>query len=373
MINRDNYKDIQHYLEYHRRSLQNSYSTVRAYENQLKHALIWCDSIPFPTYTKAKKTFPEYLNGLIAENKLSPRVASDICMLFRDFLHFEIRENKSAYGKIKESQINEIRIITHSDSTKTAEYYTLDEMEKIANYKPKTLAMKRTKASACFLYLSGMRISAFMSLPIECFDIGSKAVYQYPDMGVVTKFSKKAITTLLNIPVLFDVVREWHDYLIKNKIPSNSLWYAGIDENGRGEMLTAKYPIKNNHDKAYATASHKGSLFRSYLKKLCQLAEIEYKSPHAFRHGHIHFGLSHATTLEQAKAISQNAMHNSTAITDEIYSRMNYKGVSSVIAGLGSHPIPSETKQSNNLILSEMISGLSDEDKKVLIKELLGL
>ena len=101
------------------------------------------------------------------------------------------------------------------------------------------------------------------------------------------------------------------------------------------------------------------------------LADVDYKNPHAFRHGHIHYGLSLAKSMEQAKAISQNVMHGSTAITDRIYSRMNHEQVASVISGLGA--AETSIKGENHSNVTALISTLTDDEKKALVRELLGL
>ena len=367
MILRENYKDVQQFLKHHKRARQNCKGTLDNYEYQLRYALKWCDSVPFGEFQKVKMTFPEFLR-VESDNytKMSETSCADICALTREFFRFQVSENQARYKNIKESDIDMIRINVTSDSTKTAKYYSLDEMEKIVKYQPETLALKRAKAGACFLFLSGARISAFVSMPVECVNLQQKTVYQFPDYGVVTKFSKKAITTLLPIPSLLDVVREWENILTVNNIPSNALWYSRIDRSG--SRLLPDYPIPGNHDEAYKKARHDGTKFREDLQRLCTLADVEYKNPHAFRHGHVHYGLSRAKTLEQAKAISQNVMHASTAVTDELYSRMTYKGVSDIISNLGDTGSTSSTTD-----VKQLLSGMTDEDKKALIKELLGL
>ena len=96
-----------------------------------------------------------------------------------------------------------------------------------------------------------------------------------------------------------------------------------------------------------------------------------HKNPHAFRHGHVHWGLSNAHSMEQVKAISQNVMHGSTAETDEIYSRMNYTGVSDTISKLGSQTV--EVLPDRGMSVSGLLSSMTSEEKKQLLKELLGL
>jgi hypothetical protein len=46
---------------------------------------------------------------------------------------------------------------------------------------------------------------------------------------------------------------------------------------------------------------------------------LAYKSAHKFRHGHAVYGLQHAKTIADYKAVSMNLMHEDIKITDEIY------------------------------------------------------
>ena len=64
-------------------------------------------------------------------------------------------------------------------------------------------------------------------------------------------------------------------------------------------------------------------------------AGLPYHSPHKFRHGHIHFGLNHAESVADFKAVSLNAMHSSMEITDQFYSVLNNSEVKDRIGALG--------------------------------------
>ena len=55
------------------------------------------------------------------------------------------------------------------------------------------------------------------------------------------------------------------------------------------------------------------------MQKLFSLASLEYKSPHKFRHGNAVYGLLHAQTVADYKAVSMNLMHENLEITDGIY------------------------------------------------------
>ena len=147
-----------------------------------------------------------------------------------------------------------------------------------------------------------------------------------------TKFRKKAITSLLNIPDLLNVVKDWDSY-IRGVSKAQSTWYPRYEYNN----LSFKdcYPESRDREKAYKSSQNIKSGFYRTLEKLCMLADIEYKGAHAFRLGHAHFGLKNAKNPEQMKAVSQNLMHKSTAITDELYSRMNAGDTNEIITTLG--------------------------------------
>ena len=71
------------------------------------------------------------------------------------------------------------------------------------------------------------------------------------------------------------------------------------------------------------------------------MAGVSYKSPHKARYGHIHLGMSKARTAEERKAISENAMHGSLAVTDEVYARMNSDHANKILASFDFDDNPS--------------------------------
>ncbi len=62
------------------------------------------------------------------------------------------------------------------------------------------------------------------------------------------------------------------------------------------------------------------------------MAGVEAKSPHKIRHGHGVYGLKHAKTMEEYKALSQNMMHESVATTDKTYGVLIRDDVKNIIA-----------------------------------------
>jgi hypothetical protein len=66
-----------------------------------------------------------------------------------------------------------------------------------------------SRASAGVLLLSGMRVGAFVSLPLAAAHLDPRMVKQWPSLGVRAKFKKHATTYLPDIPDLSGVVRTW--------------------------------------------------------------------------------------------------------------------------------------------------------------------
>jgi hypothetical protein len=88
------------------------------------------------------------------------------------------------------------------------------------------------------------------------------------------------------------------------------------------------------------TVAHvgRGDLLERDLRPICELAGIPYFSPHKLRHGHVVHALKQARNMAELKAISQNVMHASVTITDQVYGRLVDNDIRRIIGGLGSQP-----------------------------------
>ncbi len=76
------------------------------------------------------------------------------------------------------------------------------------------------------------------------------------------------------------------------------------------------------------------------MKVLFTRAQLDYKSPHKFRHGNAVYGLLHAQTLADYKAVSMNLMHENLEITDGIYAPLLSSDVKTRITGLSDKASP---------------------------------
>ena len=315
LINRDNYADVRRFMEYQEKIIQVSLETKSANYCRLVHLLEWAGDIPFPNAKTIKLSFPVYLEsrrtpkgGLFSAEHLQ-----GVFKTCRAFLTWAKQEYPTKYKPVDQRWIKSLRSSRGRSmlaELKTRELYTVEDVIRLVSVAPYTFTEKRTRASVAFLFLSGMRIGAFLTLPFECVDIYNRRVYQLPSKGVKTKNSKAGLTFLLNIPELLAVIEEY-DNEFRPNMPSESYWYVHADTWGDP---TRKKPIGNRE------ASR--DTFSDHLKKLCERAGVKFLSPHKFRHGHAVYSMKRAKTVAQMKAISQNLMHSNTGITDGIYGRL---------------------------------------------------
>ncbi|MHB8135697.1 MAG: hypothetical protein ACYDH1_15925 [Anaerolineaceae bacterium] len=176
MIDRQNFIDIQHFLEYSKSVMQLGELSIKSMRGKLRHLLEWSGSTPFPKAKELNIVFPVYL--LTARNdgkkdQLSPATLKKTCENARSFFEYARQEWPARYKTINSAWINTIRPARSKGMQsvlKQHEYYSLDEMLMIANSKTETIRENRDKAAACFLYLSGMRADAFISMPIKAVD-----------------------------------------------------------------------------------------------------------------------------------------------------------------------------------------------------------
>ena len=222
------------------------------------------------------------------------------------------------------------------ETIKARKLYTLDEVLTITQpVAGDGLRIQRDKAAAALLFLSGMRVGAFVTLPLLALDLDNRSVKQWPDLKVATKNSKAATTYLLNIPELLAIVRVWDDF-VRSTLPPRAMWYARLKYDPVTDQVTT--------DEATPPNPRRRGMMSRALKDLCQSAGVFYRSPHKLRHGHAVYVLKRARTIAEFKAVSQNLMHADLSITDRVYGVLSADDVQSTIAGLTtSHPTDQQT------------------------------
>lgn len=331
MIHRQNWLDVRAYLHYMERVRQNDPETIKRARSHLRHLLEWADDVPFPKARHIDPTFPSYLLNARADGKDQPLASASVikCLAFtRQFFAFTRREWTLRYKPISESWVEMLQPPRHlrADASLPArQYYTLEDVLKITAVSAETLREERGKVAVCMLFLSGMRSDALASIPFSCVDIPNRTVRQLPEEGVRTKNSKAAITYLLDRPELAEILRvvaQWDDR-VRATLPPNALWYATLATDGMTLTPTTKaFEGRNN-------------VIERDVRLICGRAGVPYMSPHKLKHGHVVYARSLARTPEEVKAISQNALHSNSIITDQIYGRLMGNNARDLIAQLG--------------------------------------
>lgn len=351
MINRDNWKSVRAYLKYRRNYHSLSEGSLRCEEDMLRRVLEWADARPFGDAPKILPTLPDYLRRARQEDNGKPLSSSYVKKIIgsgRRFLNWLAMHHRATHRAITPAWLDTLRPLKMIEQPKEHEAVTLEEIQAMAAAPMFTMSDKRIRAAAVFWYLSGIRIGAFLTLPLCAVDLELGAVKQWPSLGVHTKNSKHETTYIYQIPELLAVVREW-DTEVRAVLPESGLWFAPLLDTG--EIDTT--PTKSNW--RYSGASKD---LRDWLKRV----GLRYHSPHKFRHGHAVYGLMHSDNMTIYKAVSQNMMHESISITDKIYARLTKDHRHQQISTLGQRKASSDAKGLRRKLL-ELVDELDENDE----------
>jgi site-specific recombinase XerC len=311
MILRNNKKIVDEYLA--ERIDQVSDASVKLDEIQLTVFLYYADETPFHELPKKLPSFVSWLKTPEArrdgkDEPLSNEYRRKCLSTARRFLEWyrEVYECKS----ISSRWLKNLKCKKEPDSGEPV-CFTLDEMLRIANTPAKTLVEQRTRAGCALMFLSGMRIKAFVTAPIRAINLDTLKVRQWPSLGVHTKNGKKAETNILDIPeasILLEIVQAW-DKKVRDALSPDQMWYAPIS------------PKTGGLDPVAVVGNCRDSNFSKNLAEFLEKANLEQKSSHKFRHGHIQFLRNRATTYKELEAIANNTMQ--TMATMLQYGRLN--------------------------------------------------
>jgi site-specific recombinase XerC len=323
MINRKNKKLVDEYLKYRLQIDQLEEESIRLEKNWLKHCLTWSDETEFRNAPKLPELFREYVirQTKISGEPLSQNYKRKIIEAAKHlFLWASI--HKTGYRSITPAWLNTFK---HKKTpTRPNEIKSISE-EKItflAKLPVKTLSEQRIRAGVCFLYLSGMRINAFTSLPIKAVNIKELEVQQFPSLGVRTKNNKTAITHVLHITEIFDIICDWDAY-IRPLLPPTGFWFAPLSPK-TGELDLNKKTVGKN----------RSTIFRKNLSAWLQKNETKHHTPHDFRRGHANYLFDYAEDIGDLIAAQENLMHESLTTT-EIYARQRKAQTKQRIQNMG--------------------------------------
>lgn len=321
MINRENYLLFREHLRQLADVQQLDAQSLRVKSWRLKWVLRWADAVPLEKAPSIRPTLPRYLVEQKGQPGYYQRVCSDARVFFK-WLHTRYPKRFSALDDAWIATVVSIKGSPHLAHEHQA--VTLDMVRALIALPrgENDITIWRDQAAAVFLFLSGCRASAFVSLPLSCIDIAERRVVQDPSLGVRTKGKKGAVTHLLDIPDLLEFAQHW-DTFIRARVP-NGYWYTVI--NPVTLELRSEPP-----------GQHRPQILRRGLARLFTAAGLTPMSPHKFRHGHAVYALTLARDMADLKAISQNLMHANISTTEGVYAIISNRDLRDRIAKLGKH------------------------------------
>jgi integrase len=352
MVLRENYLQIRLFLDGLREAQRLSPETVSRYWFYARHLLLWAGEEPLGRAHLIRPSFAAYLGEFRHGRDRLPLTPADmkkIAQVARRVLTWLKSSYASDYQDMPASWIGTVQPPRGSEVSREPVYVTLQEALTLGSVQvaPANLALRRDRAASALLFLSGMRAGALCTLPIGCLDLGRGAVGQFPEMGVKTKNRKSAETYLLPIPELIEIARDWDD-LVRRELPATAAWYAPVISSWGEQRLSAQPPGANRN-----------TALQRRMPGLFAHAGLAYKSPHKFRHGTAVYGLQHARTMADYKAVSMNLMHGDIRITHGIYAILNKEDVRARIASLSS---PDQKGKEGHVDLHTLVKTLSREE-----------
>ncbi|MFA5543474.1 MAG: hypothetical protein WDA47_06835 [Bacilli bacterium] len=249
MIERQNYVKVCKYLTYLKEVMQLGTSSVERYRFYLRHLLLWAGATDFSKASTIRPAFPKYLLQLTDTGKskgLATSTQKKVLDTSKRFLIWAKRTYPRELNTISLDWIETLRLPRQPQKLQVNVFVTEQEVRKLVTppAPQNDLALIRDQAAAAFLYLSGMRASAFVTLPIAAIDLENLTIHQWPELGVHTKNGKKATTFLYSVPDLIEVIKRW-DEIVREELPENACWYAPIHHIWGEQSISQNQPGKN--------------------------------------------------------------------------------------------------------------------------------
>jgi len=351
MVNRCNYHLTQEYLAYLDGVCQLDVRSRERYWFYLKYLLIWADETSFERVVERRPTFPSFLGTVRLDGErgmLAPAILKKIIQTIKRFFVWLKLAYVREYRDLSLAWIEALRPPRSMELPAEHVFVIPSEVQQLIGFQSaaEDLTLRRDQAAAALLFLSGMRASAFATLPIAAVDLSSRTLKQWPALGVDTKNGKSATTYLLDIPELLAAARQWDD-LIRAQLPSTAMWYTPVIGQWGEQVLSAAAPGAN-----------RGQAVAKRIRHLFEVVGLPPKSPHQFRHGHAVYALQHAKTMADYKAVSMNLMHEDIRVTDSIYAPLAGHEVQDRIAGLTNSMV---TSSAMNPEVATLLNALSKE------------
>lgn len=326
LINRDNWKLFYEHLDYLEQVRMIEASTLSYSYSRLRHVLEWLGRRSLAYAPIHRPTFPRYLQSVDLARSSMKHILVDA----KRFFAWLYKKNQKRYGKLNRWYLDTLRlprapVMRPLDDDKNA--YTVEDMLAIMAVPVTRLSIRRNKAAVAFMFLSGIRSTAFVTMPLRAVDISENEIRQWVELGVKPKNQKSITSYLLQaLPELLEVVADW-DQLMRSKFDLDALWFSPLSACGTELVYASSLEYVGSQSRYQA-------LYRG-VKELCVLAGIEHKTPHKLRHGHAVYGLEHAGDIDNMDAVSKNMGHADLQTTLKIYTKRAREDIKSRIENLG--------------------------------------
>lgn len=190
---------------------------------------------------------------------------------------------------------------------------SLEQLRELITAMPHdSFIQRRDRAILAFLTLSGVRISALLSLQIQHIDLENRSIFQ--DARMVRTKNNKTMRTKW-FPVGDDIeaiLKGWIAELIANGAHSTDpLFPRAMD------------PIRRLYEKNYTAPLMDQGTVRQIIKCACKSIGIPNFNPHAIRATLALYGQELCRTPKQVKAWSQNLGHENVTTTDNYYAKLD--------------------------------------------------
>lgn len=228
-------------------------------------------------------------------------------------------------------------------ASRTKQFPTLEQIKHVIDTMPtETIIDRRNRALVAFVFLTGARVSAIVSLKLKHVDLIEKSVFQ-DARQVDTKFSKTFKTYFFPVgDEILQIVEDWVNFLRKEM-----LW-------GNGDPLFPQTAVTNDESLLFVATGIKkehwsdASPIRKIFKDAFTSAGLQYFNPHLVRDTLIHLAETMCVSIEEFKAWSQNIGHEKVLVTLLSYGEVQENRQGELIKNLAKKEEPSN-KMANEI------------------------
>ncbi len=318
------------YIEHLRDGKRHRNKTIDAAMRHLTELERFMDRKDFASLTKSQATrFTDYLLQRPSKGGSGTLSDSSIVHTLDDLRTFFIWLSTIKGQKVDQEPIARLtppkRLVMSVRTQPDRPAPTPEEVRKMLTATgEETVLQRRNRALIAFVYLTGMRVGAVISVRCKHIKVTERLVDQHA-REVNTKFGKNMLTSWF--PVGDDVekiVAAW----VKERLESGAAPDAPLFPAQPRQRL----PGEKTQDKEIFWET--SGPVREVFRVACQNAGIDFINPHSIRHTLMQQGLDHCATWLELKAWSQNLGHEKLETSVIHYGKIDTNRQNALMQGL---------------------------------------